>query len=82
MNPEVKSWLPEQSLNIWEALQGYTIDAAELAGIDNLAGTITPGTNADLMVLEDFTKLPDEYWLEAESLLTMMGGEIVWNKLT
>ena len=34
------------------------------------------------MVLEDFTKLPDEYWLEAESLLTMMGGEIVWNKLT
>ena len=63
-------------------MQGYTIDAAELAGIDNLAGTITPGTNADLMVLEDFTKLPDEYWLEAESLLTMMGGEIVWNKLT
>lgn len=82
LNPEAKPWLPEQCLNIWEALQGYTINAAELAGIDNLAGTITPRKNADLMVLEDFTKLPDEYWLEAESLLTMMGGEIVWNKLT
>ena len=56
--------------------------ACELAGIDNLAGTITPRKNADLIVLEDFTKLPDEYWLEAESLLTMIGGEIVWNKLT
>ena len=82
LNPKEKTWLPEQCLNIWEALQGYTINAAELAGIDNRTGTITPTKDADLIVLEDFTKLPDNYWLEAESLLTMVGGEIVWNKLT
>ncbi|MDD5624668.1 MAG: amidohydrolase [Candidatus Cloacimonetes bacterium] len=82
LNPKAETWFPEQCLNIWETLQGYTINAAKLAGIDDQAGTIIPGKNADLIVIEDFTKLPDEYWLDAESLLTMIAGEIVLNKLT
>lgn len=78
LDPKQKAWLPQERISVWEALQGYTLGAAAASSEQNIKGSISPGKLADLIVIEDFTKLPEEYWLEARSLLTIVGGEILW----
>ena len=80
LNPKEEPWLPEQRITVWEALHGYTLGAAAASSEAGLKGSIKPGKLADLIVIEDFTRLPDEYWLQARSLLTIVGGEILWRK--
>lgn len=80
LDPAQPAWLPEQRLSAAEAIHAYTLGAAACSGSQQLAGSIAEGKRADLIVLEDFTLLPDEYWLEARSLLTMVGGRIVHRK--
>lgn len=43
--------VPELGLSRHEALEAYTLGAAELCGMDDLAVPITPGRQADLLVL-------------------------------
>lgn len=80
LDPQEASWLPEQRIGVFEALFAYTLGAAQASATEDFTGSLTPGKAADLIVLEDFAKLPDEYWLEARSLLTMLDGRIVWRQ--
>ncbi|OQC10907.1 MAG: N-substituted formamide deformylase precursor [Candidatus Cloacimonetes bacterium ADurb.Bin088] len=79
-DPRQPSWLPWQRLSAWDALHAYTLGAAKGSDSHHYAGSLRPGKVADMIVLEDFTNLPDEYWLEAKSLLTMIGGRVVFSE--
>ncbi|MBW6514011.1 MAG: amidohydrolase [Candidatus Syntrophosphaera sp.] len=79
LDPKAKTWLPDERISLHDALYAYTLGAAKGSDAQHCAGSLNPGKLADLIVLEDFTRLPWEYWLEAESRLTMLGGEIVWS---
>lgn len=80
LDPREPAWLPEQRIGVFEALHAYTLGAARASDSQNFCGSLAPGKAADLIVLEDFTALPPEYWLEASSLLTMLDGLVVWRQ--
>jgi predicted amidohydrolase YtcJ len=76
-----EGWFPEQRLSLTDALKAYTYGSAYGAFEDHIKGTITPGKLADLVILDTnlFETAPDE-WLKGEIALTMVGGEIVYQK--
>ncbi|MDD2423630.1 MAG: amidohydrolase [Candidatus Cloacimonetes bacterium] len=67
-----------EAITAAQAIDGYSIGAAMASCSGHIRGKIEKGYLADLIVIEDYRCLPDEYWIIAESLLTMMGGEIVY----
>ncbi|PKN78241.1 MAG: hypothetical protein CVU48_08890 [Candidatus Cloacimonetes bacterium HGW-Cloacimonetes-1] len=77
LNQYRPSWMPKQKIDLASTLYGYTLGAAQGSCSEAVRGSITKGKLADLMVLEDFFELPNEYWLKAKSLLTMVDGKIV-----
>ena len=64
-----------------DALYGYTQGASRGSHEEQLRGTIETGKQADLIVLDDWTKEDPEYWLNCQSRLTMIAGSIVHNDL-
>lgn len=77
VNPELESLNTAESISVEQAIEGYTSGAAAASGSEMIRGKIAKGYLADLIVVEDYRHLPDEYWIEARSLLTMIGGTIV-----
>jgi len=61
-----------------EALRLYTIGGARLSGEEASKGTLEAGKLADLVVLSaDYFTIPDDEIRDLESVLTMVGGNIV-----
>jgi predicted amidohydrolase YtcJ len=72
---------PEESVDIKEALRLYTYGGAWLNFDDDIKGTIEPGMLADIVVLsEDLLSAPPERILEAQVDLTLLGGEVVFER--
>jgi predicted amidohydrolase YtcJ len=62
-----------------EALRRYTLGSAWFSGEEEKKGAIAPGQLADLAVLSsDYFTVPDEEIKGIESVLTMVGGKIVY----
>lgn len=62
-----------------EALGLFTVGSAWFSGEESLKGRIERGQLADLAVLsEDFFSVPEESIREIESVLTIVGGQIVF----
>ncbi len=76
-------WVPEQRLNIEDALSAYTEAGAYAAFWEKELGTILEGKLADLVVLScnPLACDPQEI-LNAKVLMTMCGGEIVYRDST
>lgn len=74
LKPDNPAFCPRECLSPEEAIRAYTQQSPS-------PNTLQKGVLADLFVIEDYRKLPPEYWLEAQSLLTMIDGEIVHNAL-
>ncbi|GAA4530999.1 amidohydrolase [Amycolatopsis samaneae] len=71
---------PEQAVDVEAALRGYTIDAAYLAGEENLKGSLEIGKLADLAVLsEDPTAVDPDRIRSLRVEATVSGGEVVWS---
>ena len=71
---------PSQKLTIWEALRGFTSDAAYAASAETELGVAEPGYRADLAVFDrDLTKIAPRDIPKARCELTIVGGDIVWN---
>ena len=63
------------------ALQLYTLNAARAACEETIKGTVTPGKLADLVVLNaDPTRLTAEEFKSLQVEMTIIGGEVVWQK--
>jgi predicted amidohydrolase YtcJ len=70
---------PTEKLTIWEALRGFTSDAAYAASMENEVGRLAKGYRADLAVFDrDLTKVPFAEIPKARCLLTLVGGEVAW----
>jgi len=63
----------------YEALRAATWGNAYLAGQEDLRGTIEEGKLADLVVIsQDIMQVPVDRMEETEALLTVVGGEVVY----
>lgn len=71
-------WYPEQAVSREEALKMFTLWPARAAFEEDVRGSIEPGKYADFTVFEeDLLEIEEEQILEAEVLLTIVGGEIL-----
>jgi predicted amidohydrolase YtcJ len=70
---------PSEKLTIWEALRGFSSDAAYAAFAERELGLAEPGYRADLAVFDrDLTKVAPREIPKARCVMTMVGGDIVW----
>jgi len=74
LNPNNPAFCPKERISAEEAIRAYSQQSPN-------KGRLQPDALADLFVIEDYRTLPPEYWLEAESFLTMINGDIVHNAL-
>jgi hypothetical protein len=71
---------PEQTPTREDALRAYTIGSAWFSFDEGKRGSLEPGKIADLAVLsKDYMTVPLEQIESIESLLTMVGGKIVYS---
>ncbi|HYJ46842.1 MAG TPA: amidohydrolase, partial [Pyrinomonadaceae bacterium] len=76
-----EGWHPEQAVSREQALKMFTLWPAMAAFEEKLKGTIEPGKLADLTVLSaDIMKIPEMDILKTECLMTVIGGEIVYER--
>ncbi|MGA7795502.1 MAG: amidohydrolase [Candidatus Acidiferrales bacterium] len=70
---------PEQTPTREDALRAYTIGSAWFSFDEDKRGSLEPGKLADLAVLsKDYMTVPLDQLESIESLLTMVGGKIVY----
>ena len=70
---------PENKLERLEALRLYTLGSAKLSREENVKGSLSKGMYADLAVLsEDYFTVPEESIKNITSLLTIVGGKVVY----
>ncbi len=79
-DPKQVSWHPQEKITISTALKAYTTWAARASQSQDKRGRIALGMLADLIVIDDFTKEPNEFWLQCESYLTMVDGKVVYSR--
>ncbi|WP_433273944.1 amidohydrolase [Pseudonocardia xinjiangensis] len=71
---------PDNRVDRETALHMYTVAGAELSGEGDVKGILKEGYYADLAVLsEDFFSVPEEDISHIESVLTVVGGRIVYS---
>ena len=76
-NPD--GWVPEQKISVEEALVAYTTHGAYASYEESEKGMLKPGFLADLAVLDrDLTRITPEEIRHAEVVMTIVGGEIVY----
>lgn len=70
---------PQNRLSRLEALRLYTVAGATLSGEDGTKGILRPGFLGDVAVLsDDYLTVPEEDIPHLESVLTIVGGRVVW----
>jgi predicted amidohydrolase YtcJ len=75
--------LPDEQITPLEALTMYTRDAAKATFDEEIKGSIEPGKLADLVVLSgDPTKVPANEIKDIEVEMTILDGEVVWDKIS
>ena len=74
-------WVPEQKISVAEALRAYTAGNAYATFDEARRGTLTPGADADLVVLDRnlFTTPPDSLD-QARVRYTIVGGRVVYRR--
>lgn len=76
-----EGWHPEEAVSREQALRMFTIWPATAAFEEKIKGTIEPGKLADLTVLSaDIMKIPEMEILKTQCLMTIIGGEIVYER--
>ncbi len=77
--PGPEGWRPAQRLTVREALEGFTLGPAYVAGMEDRLGRLSAGFLADLIVTETDPFDCAPYDLAAiQPVATMVGGEWVW----
>ncbi len=76
-----EGFLPEEKLTRFEAIQLYTIGSAAAIGKENQRGLIHEGFDADFTIFNrDLFLGNEEQLLEAEPVMTVVAGEIMYQK--
>lgn len=73
-------WHPEERVTRDQALRMFTLYPAYAAFEDDVAGTIAVGKRADFTVLDrDIMTIPEPEILETRNVMTVIGGEVVYD---
>jgi predicted amidohydrolase YtcJ len=77
-----EGWFPKQRITAAEAVRAYTLTAAYAGFHEKDSGSLEPGKLADLVVLSRDLLAPAErdHIAETEVTLTVVGGQVVWEK--
>jgi predicted amidohydrolase YtcJ len=74
-----EGWHPEEALTREQAIKMFTIWAAYAAFEEELRGSIAVGKLADFTVLSaDIMKIPEPEILKTRCIMTIIGGEVVY----
>jgi predicted amidohydrolase YtcJ len=74
--------VPGESVSPLEALKMYTTGAAKATFEERIKGSLSPGKLADLVVLgSDLTKLPVDEIKDIEVEMTILNGEMIWERM-
>jgi predicted amidohydrolase YtcJ len=74
-------WLPQERLDIAEAIRCYTAESAYASFEEREKGQIKPGMLADLVVhTRDLLNVKPEEILQTETMMTIFDGRIVYQK--
>ncbi len=74
-----EGWHPEEALSRQQALMLFTYWPAYAAFQEEDLGTIEPGKLADFTVFDrDLMTIPEGEILKARAVMTVIGGEVVW----
>jgi predicted amidohydrolase YtcJ len=72
-------WFPEETITLAQAVEFYTLGSAYAEFAEQDKGSLAPGKLADLVVLShDIFHVPPQQILSTRSVLTMVGGRIVF----
>jgi predicted amidohydrolase YtcJ len=78
-----EGWHPEEAVTRDQALKMFTIWPAYAAFQEKEKGSIEPGKLADLTILSaDIMKIPEAEILNTRCLMTVIGGEVVYDART
>ena len=74
-------WMPEERLSLTDAIRAFTSGAAWASFDEQRKGTLEPDMLADIVILsEDIFALPPERLLEAEVVMTIVDGKVVYRR--
>jgi predicted amidohydrolase YtcJ len=74
-------WVPEQKISVEEALRAYTAGNAYATFDEATRGTLAPGHQADVVVLDrNLFTLPADSLDQAHVRLTIVGGKVVYRR--
>ena len=74
-------WVPEQKISVGEALQAYTVGNAYATFDEASRGTLAPGHEADVVVLDrDLFATPPDSLDQARVRYTIAGGRVVYRR--
>lgn len=80
-NSSGTAFFPEERVDVYDAVDSYTLGSAYAAFDENRMGCIRPGYLADMVLLDrDIFTIPPEEIGDAQVLFTMVGGETVYRK--
>jgi len=75
-------WYPDQCMTRTQAIESFTIHGAYASFEEEIKGRLKPGMLADLVVFsKDITTIPAKEILEARVLATIVGGQVVYDRL-
>jgi predicted amidohydrolase YtcJ len=73
--------LPEEAVSPQQALAMYTVNAAYASFEEDIKGSIAPGKLADIALLsDDPTRVHPEQIKDIRVEMTIIGGEVVWER--
>ncbi len=73
-------WYPAQKISVTDAVRAYTLGAAQSAGDEKRAGTLTVGKRGDVVVLrENIFEIPPREIARANVAYTFSGGQLVFS---
>jgi predicted amidohydrolase YtcJ len=74
-------FLPEQAISLRTALAAYTAGSARINGLDDTAGQITAGHDADLAIVDaDLASIPSSEICQASVRQTWIRGELAYDR--
>lgn len=79
-NQPVEGWYPEEALTVQQAFKGFTLDAAYAAHMEDQIGSLTPGKQADFILVDrDIFDIPPRDIWRTQVLQTWIAGEKVFD---
>ena len=68
-----------EAMGLDAVLRSYTLEPARVTGVEDRLGTLAPGSLADMALFEeDLMEVETETLLGIQPVMTVLGGQIVW----